>query len=192
MSTPLEVGHLAPDFKAQAYVAGQFKDVALKDYQGKWVALFFYPLDFTFVRPTEIRAFADFYSQFKELGCEVVACSTDSAHSHKAWFERDLKDVKVSRSRRHRSSRLARLRRAHRRSGHRSSRYLPDRPQRHPPVDVSRTPRRRPLRRRSHPHPSSPQDRRALPRQLGSWQVHDQGVSRKGRAPCATSTPCSE
>jgi alkyl hydroperoxide reductase subunit AhpC len=88
------VGHLAPDFKAQAYVAGQFKDVGLKDYQGKWVALFFYPLDFTFVCPTEIRAFSDFHAQFRELGCEVVGCSTDSAHSHKAWFERDLKDVK--------------------------------------------------------------------------------------------------
>ena len=54
MSTPIKVGALAPEFKAKAYVAGQFKDVGLKDFQGKWVCLFFYPLDFTFVCPTEI------------------------------------------------------------------------------------------------------------------------------------------
>jgi alkyl hydroperoxide reductase subunit AhpC len=97
MSTTLgapRVGHLAPDFKAQAYVGGQFKEVALKDFAGKWVCLYFYPLDFTFVCPTEIRAFAKHYNEFKEAGCEVVACSTDSAHSHKAWFERDLPEVK--------------------------------------------------------------------------------------------------
>lgn len=92
----IRVGGIAPEFKAQAYVAGQMKDVALKDFlnQGKWVCLFFYPLDFTFVCPTEIRDFAATESMFKEAGCELVACSTDSTHSHKAWFERDLKEVK--------------------------------------------------------------------------------------------------
>src|SRR6476620_9166739 len=94
MSTSLKVGNLAPDFKAKAYVAGQFKDVSLKDYQGKWVCLFFYPLDFTFVCPTELRAFADKEAEFRELGCQVIACSTDSEYSHKAWFERDLQNVK--------------------------------------------------------------------------------------------------
>jgi alkyl hydroperoxide reductase subunit AhpC len=95
MST-LKVGSLAPDFKAPAYIAGQEKekDVSLKDFQGKWVCLFFYPLDFTFVCPTEIRSFGTHENQFKELGCQVLACSTDSYFSHKAWFERDLKDVK--------------------------------------------------------------------------------------------------
>ncbi len=94
MSTTVKVGALAPDFKAQAYVAGQFKDVSLKDFQGKWVCLYFYPLDFTFVCPTEIRSFASKADEFKELGCEVVACSTDSAFCHKAWFEKDLPEVK--------------------------------------------------------------------------------------------------
>jgi alkyl hydroperoxide reductase subunit AhpC len=94
MSGTLKVGHLAPDFKAKAYVNGEFKDVALKDYQGKWVCLFFYPLDFTFVCPTEIRSFAQNEAKFKDLGCQIIGCSTDSEYSHKAWFERDLKDVK--------------------------------------------------------------------------------------------------
>ncbi len=89
----LKVGAQAPDFQAKAYVSGQFKDVSLKDYQGKWVCLFFYPLDFTFVCPTELRSFAKHDNEFKELGCQVIACSTDSEHSHKAWFERDLKEV---------------------------------------------------------------------------------------------------
>ncbi len=94
MSTCLKVGHLAPDFKAPTYVAGDFKDISLKDYQGKWVCLFFYPLDFTFVCPTELRAFAQKEAQFKDLGCQVIACSTDSKFSHQAWFERDLPEVK--------------------------------------------------------------------------------------------------
>ncbi len=94
MSTPLKVGSLAPDFKAQAYQGGQFKDVSLKDFQGKWICLFFYPLDFTFVCPTEIRGFAAHEGQFKEAGCQIVGCSTDSVFSHKAWFEKDLSEVK--------------------------------------------------------------------------------------------------
>jgi alkyl hydroperoxide reductase subunit AhpC len=94
MSATLKVGHLAPDFKAKAYVNGEFREVALKEYQGKWVCLFFYPLDFTTVCPTEIRSFAQFESKFKELGCQVIGCSTDSEYSHKAWFERDLSEVK--------------------------------------------------------------------------------------------------
>ena len=94
MSNSLRVGMMAPDFKTKAYVDGQFKDVGLKDFQGKWVCLYFYPLDFTFVCPTEIRAFGSAESQFKEAGCQLLACSTDSVHSHKAWFEKDLKEVK--------------------------------------------------------------------------------------------------
>ncbi len=79
----LKVGQAAPDFKAPAYVAGQFKDVSLKDYKGKWVCLFFYPLDFTFVCPTEIRSFAQNEKNFLEANCQVIACSTDSQHSRR-------------------------------------------------------------------------------------------------------------
>ena len=94
MTKTLKVGTLAPDFKANSYVAGEFKEVSLKDFKGKWVCLFFYPLDFTFVCPTEIKSFAATQAKFKEMNCEIVGCSTDSVYSHKAWFERDLKEVK--------------------------------------------------------------------------------------------------
>ena len=90
----IRVGAPAPEFKATAYVAGQFKEVSSRDFGGGWICLFFYPLDFTFVCPTEIRAFAAKEAEFRELGCQVVACSTDSEYSHKAWFERDLPEVK--------------------------------------------------------------------------------------------------
>ncbi|MEK7382159.1 MAG: redoxin domain-containing protein, partial [Elusimicrobiota bacterium] len=68
----------APDFKAEALVGKGFKEIALSDYKGKWVALFFYPLDFTFVCPTEIVAFSERHEDFKKLGCEVLGCSVDS------------------------------------------------------------------------------------------------------------------
>lgn len=90
----IKVGTPAPDFRAQAYAAGEFKEVGLRDFHGKWVCLFFYPLDFTFVCPTELRSFASFESKFKESGAQLVACSTDSQYSHKAWFEKDLPEVK--------------------------------------------------------------------------------------------------
>lgn len=90
----LKVGQPAPEFKAPAYVEGQFKEVSSKDFKGKWICLFFYPLDFTFVCPTEIRSFAQLEKQFLELNCQVIGVSTDSQHSHKAWFERDLPEVK--------------------------------------------------------------------------------------------------
>ena len=94
MST-IKVGNPAPQFKTDAYIAGQaFKPVSLSDFKGKWLCLFFYPLDFTFVCPTEIRAFGQAYGKFKEAGCEIVAASTDSTFSHKAWFEKDLPEVK--------------------------------------------------------------------------------------------------
>ena len=89
-----KVGQMAPDFKATAYVKGEFKPVALRDFQKKWVCLFFYPMDFTFVCPTEITEFADHQHKFDELNCALVASSTDSEHTHKAWYERDLKSVK--------------------------------------------------------------------------------------------------
>jgi len=94
MTNTLKVGAMAPDFKAQAFVAGKFQEVSLRDFQGKWVCLFFYPLDFTFVCPTEIRSFAQHEADFKELGCQIIGCSTDSVYSHKAWFEKDLAEVK--------------------------------------------------------------------------------------------------
>ncbi|XP_058236138.1 peroxiredoxin-2 [Hemibagrus wyckioides] len=81
-----KIGHPAPQFKVTAVVDGQFKDVQLSDYRGKYVILFFYPLDFTFVCPTEIIAFSDRVEEFRKIGCEVLAASTDSHFSHLAWI----------------------------------------------------------------------------------------------------------
>lgn len=76
----------APEFKAQAVMAdGSFKELSLSDYQGKYVLLFFYPLDFTFVCPTEIVAFSDRAKEFEELGVQIVGVSVDSHFSHLAW-----------------------------------------------------------------------------------------------------------
>ncbi|KAI6144176.1 peroxiredoxin [Pisolithus tinctorius] len=81
----------APPFKATAVVEGLFKDIALADFQGQWVILFFYPMDFTFVCPTEILAFNDALPQFKELGAVVLGVSTDSQYSHFAWAQQPRK-----------------------------------------------------------------------------------------------------
>lgn len=81
------VGNTAPDFQAEALVNGESKQISLKDYDGKWKILFFYPLDFTFVCPTEICAFSDAASKFQENNCELIACSVDSFFSHLAWTQ---------------------------------------------------------------------------------------------------------
>ncbi|MBI5826436.1 MAG: peroxiredoxin [Deltaproteobacteria bacterium] len=76
----------APDFKAQTVMEdGSFKEIKLSDYKGKYVVLFFYPLDFTFVCPTEIIAFSDRIAEFKARNTEVIAVSVDSHFSHLAW-----------------------------------------------------------------------------------------------------------
>jgi len=82
----------APDFKAEALIGEEFKNISLSDFKGKWVCLFFYPLDFTFVCPTEITAFNDAHKSFKEANCEVVGCSVDSKFSHLAWAKTPRKD----------------------------------------------------------------------------------------------------
>ncbi|XP_046646811.1 uncharacterized protein LOC124336924 isoform X2 [Daphnia pulicaria] len=75
----------APIFKGTAVVDGQFKEISLEDYKGKYVILFFYPLDFTFVCPTEIIAFSERADEFRAINCELIACSTDSHFCHLAW-----------------------------------------------------------------------------------------------------------
>lgn len=89
------VGELAHKFSSiDAYQAGEFMEISLEDYSGKWLVLFFYPRDFTFVCPTELREFAKLEPEFAKANCTILACSTDSKHSHKAWFEKDLPEVK--------------------------------------------------------------------------------------------------
>jgi len=80
------VQQAAPDFKAQAVMPdGSFKEISLADYRGKYVVLFFYPLDFTFVCPTEIIAFSEAESRFSGLGVQLLGCSIDSQFTHLAW-----------------------------------------------------------------------------------------------------------
>lgn len=91
-----KVGQPAPVFDGlQSYHKGEFHKVSLSDYKGKWLVLFFYPRDFTFICPTEIEEFGKMYPEFLEKGCEILAASTDSEYAHKAWYETDarLKDV---------------------------------------------------------------------------------------------------
>jgi peroxiredoxin 2/4 len=83
----IKVGDYAPEFRLEGYVDGKFKDFALKQYKNKWLVLFFYPLDFTFICPTEIREFSKKYEEFKKLNGDVLGVSVDSKESHKAWVE---------------------------------------------------------------------------------------------------------
>ncbi|CAI9582793.1 unnamed protein product, partial [Staurois parvus] len=88
-----QIGKLAPDFTAQAVMPdGQFKEIKLSDYRGKYVVFFFYPLDFTFVCPTEIIAFSDRAEEFKKINTEVIAASVDSHFCHLAWTNQSRKD----------------------------------------------------------------------------------------------------
>ena len=83
-----QVGKLAPKFECEAVIEdGKFVNISSKDYLGKWLVLFFYPLDFTFVCPTEITGFSKHEEDFKKLNAKVLGGSTDSVHSHKAWLK---------------------------------------------------------------------------------------------------------
>lgn len=77
----------APDFAADALVGSDFKSLKLSDFRGKYVILFFYPLDFTFVCPTELIAFSDKAEEFSKRNCQLLAVSVDSKFSHLAWTQ---------------------------------------------------------------------------------------------------------
>ena len=85
MST--KVGQNAPEFTLQGVAGDKFKDVCLDEYKGKWVVLFFYPLDFTFICPTEITEFSKRDSEFKSMNAQVLGVSIDSVFSHNAWLK---------------------------------------------------------------------------------------------------------
>jgi len=88
------VGRPAPDFTLETALGdgSSFGKASLSDYKGKWLVFFFYPLDFTFVCPTEITALSEAYDQFKALNTEVLGCSVDSIHSHRAWINTPRND----------------------------------------------------------------------------------------------------
>ncbi|HOK54588.1 MAG TPA: peroxiredoxin, partial [Armatimonadota bacterium] len=84
----IQVGQLAPDFTLEGLREGEFIDVSLSDYRGKWVVLFFWPLDFTFICPTEILEFSRRIEEFEKLNAVVLGASTDSKYTHLAWTEK--------------------------------------------------------------------------------------------------------
>ena len=88
----IRVGQQAPDFTATAVFDQEFKTIKLSDYRGQYTILFFYPLDFTFVCPTEIIAFSDRYKEFSTLNTEILGVSVDSEFSHLAWIQTDRKE----------------------------------------------------------------------------------------------------
>jgi len=91
----LMVGQKAPAFAVEAVVGkGDFKKISLEDFKGKWVVMFFYPLDFTFVCPTEILEFSKRHEEFKALNAVVLGASVDSVHSHKAWINGGLGELR--------------------------------------------------------------------------------------------------
>jgi peroxiredoxin (alkyl hydroperoxide reductase subunit C) len=84
-----KVGQPAPNFDMPSTknIEKLNENVELNDYKGRWVVLLFYPLDFTFVCPTELTAFSDRYDDFEGIGAAVIGVSTDSVHSHRAWLK---------------------------------------------------------------------------------------------------------
>ncbi|MGL4563439.1 MAG: peroxiredoxin [Brevinema sp.] len=80
------VNKTAPDFTAQAVINGEIKEIRLSNYKGMPILFFFYPLDFTFVCPTELHAFSDAHETFEKKGVKLIACSVDSVYSHFAWL----------------------------------------------------------------------------------------------------------
>uniref|UniRef100_A0A8C9NLH2 thioredoxin-dependent peroxiredoxin n=1 Tax=Serinus canaria TaxID=9135 RepID=A0A8C9NLH2_SERCA len=82
----ISVSKPAPYWEGTAVINGEFKELKLTDYEGKYLVFFFYPLDFTFVCPTEIIAFSDRIEEFRAINTEVVACSVDSKFTHLAWY----------------------------------------------------------------------------------------------------------
>ncbi|MDP3975999.1 MAG: peroxiredoxin [bacterium] len=82
---PLQVGSPAPKFKCEAFFEDKFLNISLEDYKGRWVVLFFYPLDFTFVCPTEIMEFNKHAEDFHKENAQLLGISVDSVFSHQAW-----------------------------------------------------------------------------------------------------------
>jgi peroxiredoxin (alkyl hydroperoxide reductase subunit C) len=83
----LRINEPAPRFQAEAFHNNEVKKINLDQFKGKWVILFFYPADFTFVCPTELGDLADNYQTFQDLNAEILSISTDTTFVHKAWHD---------------------------------------------------------------------------------------------------------
>lgn len=90
------IGSSIADFELASYQNGKLGKVKLSEYSGKWLVLFFYPADFTFVCPTELEEMADHYEEFKKLNTEIISVSTDTAFVHKAWHDTSPAIKKIS------------------------------------------------------------------------------------------------
>lgn len=84
---PVRIGEQVPNLSFEYYQAGKTGRMSIEDFRGKWLVLFFYPADFTFVCPTELEDMADHYEEFKKQGAEIVSVSTDTVFVHKAWHD---------------------------------------------------------------------------------------------------------
>ncbi|EDW76753.1 uncharacterized protein Dwil_GK19651 [Drosophila willistoni] len=87
----LNLRQLAPEFNSIAAVTGGFRPLTLTEFRGRYVVLLFYPADFSFVCPTELHAFSDRAQEFRNVGCDIIACSTDSHYVHCAWMQQSRK-----------------------------------------------------------------------------------------------------
>jgi peroxiredoxin 2/4 len=87
MYSSLKIGHPAPSFKLKSAHQNQIGVTDLDSYKGKWVVLFFYPADFTFICPTEVKGFHENIEKFEEKSVQILGCSVDSPHVHLAWME---------------------------------------------------------------------------------------------------------
>lgn len=83
----MKIGDKIPDFEVDAFHEGQIKKIRLRDFEGKWLVMAFYPADFTFVCPTELEELAEYYEEFRKNGAEIISISTDTAYVHKAWHD---------------------------------------------------------------------------------------------------------
>lgn len=84
---PVKIGEKVPDIAFQSYYKDDIKEMKLSSFEGKWLVLFFYPADFTFVCPTELEELAELYANFRKEGAEIVSVSTDTVYVHKAWHD---------------------------------------------------------------------------------------------------------
>ncbi len=92
----ININQTIPDLELEVFHQEEIKKVNLSDYRGQWLVLFFYPADFTFVCPTELRELAASYEEFKQANVEILSVSTDTVFSHKAWHDSSetIKEVK--------------------------------------------------------------------------------------------------
>ncbi|PIY48632.1 MAG: peroxiredoxin, partial [Armatimonadetes bacterium CG_4_10_14_3_um_filter_59_10] len=95
LNPPTLIGRKLEDLEFDIFHKNEIKKVKFEDYKGKWLILFFYPADFTFVCPTELEDMADTYEEFQKNDAEVISFSTDTVFVHKAWYDNSEAIAKI-------------------------------------------------------------------------------------------------